>query len=75
MCGRTQALAAPLHGTTLLGRPLWTWRGALQAEIQYRLMRLTGDPRKWIEPLTLAAELRGALRLGELMQDMRKPQS
>ncbi|MBK8768254.1 MAG: glycosyltransferase family 2 protein [Burkholderiaceae bacterium] len=75
LCGRTQALAAPLHGTTLLGRPLWTWRGALQAEIQYRLMRLTGDPRKWIEPLTLAAELRGALRLGELMQDMRKPQS
>ena len=74
MSGRTHALeAGPQQGTALLGRPLWTWRAALQAEIQYRLMRLTGDPNKWIDPLTQAARLRGALRLGELLQDMREP--
>lgn len=74
LCGYTQALAEPRQGTALLGRPLWTWRGALQAEIQYRLMRLTGNPNKWIEPLTRASVMRGALRLGELIQDLRKPQ-
>ncbi len=71
--GRTQALSDSQEGAALLGRPLWIWRSALEAEMRYRLMRITNDPSRWIEPLTEAATLRGQLRLGELTQYIRKP--
>jgi glycosyltransferase involved in cell wall biosynthesis len=49
-------------GRTLFGRPLWLWRRAIQAEVLYRLRRLTSDPTVWIEDLKTASESWGALR-------------
>lgn len=46
----------------LLGHPRWVWRKALEAEIAYRAMRLTGNPAFWVRPLIDASICWGIIR-------------
>ena len=45
----------------LLGRPRWAWRSALEAELRYRLGRLTSEPRDWLADLREASRAQGIL--------------
>jgi hypothetical protein len=61
--GATVALGASRTATPrLLGRPRWLWREALEAELRYRLRRLTASPPVWIEDLKRASMAWGQLR-------------
>lgn len=57
--GRTHAAKQPTRAPRLLGRPRWVWRQAWQAEIAYRLARLSGNPHRWLKPLARASFLWG----------------
>ena len=48
--------------TMLLGKPRWLWRGALQAELRFRVRRLLCRPEVWIEDLISASKYWGQLR-------------
>src|SRR5258707_11457693 len=47
---------------TLLGRPRWLWRVALEAELRYRLTRWFRDPTEWMGDLITASTSWGKLR-------------
>jgi glycosyltransferase involved in cell wall biosynthesis len=49
----------PPHTPMLWGRPRWLWRQAVQAELAYRLARLTGNPHHWQKKLVTASRLWG----------------
>ena len=40
----------------------WHWRRAVRMEVRYRLIRLSGNPRRWLPALADAATLWGACR-------------
>jgi glucosyl-dolichyl phosphate glucuronosyltransferase len=43
------------YAPRFLGRPLWLWKQAVLAELQFRVRHLTSTPERWIEPATVAS--------------------
>jgi glycosyltransferase involved in cell wall biosynthesis len=52
----------PAGRLTLAGRPVWMWREAITAELDFRVRRLIEPPEKWLQALKHAAYVRGRLR-------------
>jgi glycosyltransferase involved in cell wall biosynthesis len=59
LVGRTYYRQLPPRTPMLWGRPRWVWREVLQAELAYRLARLTGNPHRWQKHLVNASTLWG----------------
>lgn len=56
-------IGAVPRAPTLLGRPRWAWRQAVEHEVRYYVARATGRPsREWVAHLRDAATARGMLR-------------
>lgn len=60
--GELAALRGPAEGKRrFLGRPLWLWRHAFEAELRYRAGRLSGPAPRWLPHLVRAASAQGQL--------------
>jgi glycosyltransferase involved in cell wall biosynthesis len=62
--GETEVVLGAVAGHRFIaGRPLWVWRSAVVAEMQYRVHRAFSPPRVWLRYLQKAAMSQGMLRL------------
>ncbi|MEQ1757264.1 MAG: glycosyltransferase [Vicinamibacterales bacterium] len=59
--GRSYPTVYPRTTPMLWGRPRWMWRQAVQAEVSYRLARVSGHPHRWLKPFIKASVLWGVL--------------
>lgn len=59
--GNAASAPPPPGAPTLLGRPRWAWRRAVEHELRYRLARLHAPPARWLFHLRCASEGWGQL--------------